>query len=59
MVDLTLIEGDAVAEFSEHPTEVARRALFDAANVETPEWSALVLRFASALPDRRPRKVVA
>jgi hypothetical protein len=54
---LTVHHGDQAAAFSEHPTERVRRALRAAARVETEEWSALLLRMASALPDRGPIRV--
>jgi hypothetical protein len=54
MATLTVIGGGGERTFEEHPTEIARRALMAAAEVETPEWAAVVLRFASALPHRGP-----
>lgn len=49
---LTLHEGTRSREFIEHPTEIARRALMDAADVED-GWVARELRrFAWALPAR-------
>jgi len=42
---LTLHHGDQQAQYVEHPTEVARKALMAAAEVETADW-------ASALPHR-------
>jgi len=49
---LTLHLGDAEASFEEHPIEIARKALIAAAELESPDWSAVMLRFASALPPR-------
>jgi hypothetical protein len=62
---LTLHQGDAKAEYVEHPIEVARKALKAAAEVELAsgteigeEWSELCKRFARTLPRRGPvRKV--
>lgn len=51
---LTLHQGDQEAAFVEHPLEVARRALLEAANLERDEWAAVMRRFASALPNRSP-----
>jgi hypothetical protein len=56
MTTLTLHQGDEQAEYVEHPTEVARRALLDAAAVETEDWAAVIRRAASALPRRGPVK---
>ena len=53
-VVLTLIDGDAHADFVEHPTEVARRALMAAAEVESDGWPELLRRSARALPHRAP-----
>jgi hypothetical protein len=49
---LTLHQGDQQAEYVEHPTEVARKALMVAAEVENPRWAALLVRFAESLPPR-------
>jgi hypothetical protein len=54
MPDLTLHHGGNERTFAAHPTAEARRWLLAAAEVETPEWSALLLRVASALPHRGP-----
>lgn len=51
---LTLHQGDAHAEYVEHPTEVARRALLAAAEVEVGRWPALLREAARQMPDRRP-----
>lgn len=47
---LTLHHGDAEAVFTEHPTEAARRALMEAATVESPRWAIVMMDFARALP---------
>lgn len=54
MTTLTLHQGQAQAEYIEHPIEVARRALLAAASLETepPEWQQRFRRVADALPDR-------
>ena len=49
---LTLHHGDRQAQYVEHPTEVARKALLAAAEVETPDWASVLQRVASALPHR-------
>jgi hypothetical protein len=49
---LTLHQGDQQAVYVEHPTEVARRALMAAAEVETFDWAQILQRVASALPHR-------
>jgi hypothetical protein len=64
MAALTLHEGDSQREFVQHPMEVARRALRDAADLESTtghdDWAAILRRVASAMPERRPtRKAVA
>jgi hypothetical protein len=41
---------------AEHPIETARRALMAAAHLESPEWAAILVRFASALPPRTVTK---
>lgn len=41
----------------EHPTEIARKALVDAAHVEGGELGDLMIRVALALPTRSPRPV--
>jgi hypothetical protein len=51
---LTLHQGDAEASFVEHPTEVARKALMAAADLETGRWPELLRRVASELPFRAP-----
>jgi hypothetical protein len=51
---LTLIVGAAQQAFETHPTEIARRALMAAAEVESPRLADQLLRFAEALPDRGP-----
>ncbi len=40
-------------QFTEHPTETARRALLAAADVESPPVAATMRRLAALLPDRR------
>lgn len=60
MAALTLHQGDNQAEFTEHPTEVARKALTAAAKVESPPLADHLSRFAATLPDRAPiRETVA
>jgi hypothetical protein len=54
MATLTLIDGDAQQAFEEHPTEIARKALMAAAEVETDGWPELLRRSARALPKRGP-----
>jgi hypothetical protein len=49
---LTLHQGDQQAEYVEHPTETARKALMAAAEVETSAWAGILQRVASALPHR-------
>lgn len=49
---LTLHQGTNTAAYGRHPTEIARDALLTAAEAETPEWAAVIQRFASALPHR-------
>jgi hypothetical protein len=51
---LTLHQGDAQEDYVEHPTEIARRALIAAAEVEVEGWPGLLLRVARALPSRAP-----
>jgi hypothetical protein len=51
---LTLHQGDNRAEYTEHPIEIARKALMAAADVERDDWSGVLRRFASALPERGP-----
>jgi len=53
---LKLHQGDAVAEYQEHPTEVARRALMAAADVEVGWVADECQRFARALPARDARR---
>lgn len=48
----TLHQGDAEASFGEHPTEIARQALIDAAEVEGYPLADQMLRFAATLPER-------
>lgn len=55
-LSLVLHQGDAQAEYMEHPTEVARRALMAAAAVEVGRWPELLRRFGTALPERDPIK---
>ena len=54
---LTLHQGDAHRIFTEHPVEVARRAVVEAADAEDAagqrEWAGIMRRFASALPQRK------
>lgn len=52
MTTLTLHQGDAEASFEEHPIEVARRALFAAAELEDDDWAYNLRRFARVLPSR-------
>lgn len=52
MTTLTLHQGDTQQEFVQHPVEVARVALYAAAEIEGGEWASVILRFASALPNR-------
>ena len=52
MATLTLHQGESKREFVEHPTEVARKALIAAAEVETDDWAAILRRVALALPRR-------
>lgn len=49
---LTLHHGDQRAEYVEHPTGVARRALMAAARVEHGRLADQLRRFAEMLPDR-------
>ncbi len=58
-VVLTLHQGDAERTFSQHPIEIARRALLEAADFEersggetSVDWAAPLRRFANALPER-------
>lgn len=53
---LTLHQGDAQAEFVEHPMETARRAIMAAAEVEDDEWRSLLRRVGLSLPRRDPIK---
>lgn len=53
-VALTLYQGENKQEYVEHPTEVARRALLAAAEVESGWLVEVMRRFASALPPRAP-----
>jgi hypothetical protein len=59
MPALTLHQGDNHREYEEHPVEVARRALREAALLEEAEstdngdsWASLMRRAASSLPKR-------
>lgn len=59
MAALTLHQNDRSQDFVEHPVEVARRALRDAAELEWNsglkngrEWAGLYERMASSLPER-------
>jgi hypothetical protein len=49
---LVLHQGDQQAEDIEHPTETARKALIDAAQVESGRLADQMRRFAVLLPDR-------
>ena len=50
---LTLHHGAAQRTFAEHPVEVARRALREAAEIEEREaWAGIYRRVANSLPDR-------
>lgn len=49
---LTLHQGAAQGSFTEHPTEIARRALLAAAGLETPVLADHLRRFADTLPHR-------
>ncbi len=58
---LTLHQGQAEAAFQEHPTEVARRALREAAQFEWEsgtddgmQWAGILTRFVNVLPHREP-----
>ena len=52
MATFTLMQGDAEQAFEEHPTEVARKALMAAAEVEIGRWPGLLREAAANLPDR-------
>jgi len=52
MATLTLHQGGASQRFEEHPVEVARRALLEAAEIEDETWSSTCRRVASLLPER-------
>jgi hypothetical protein len=63
MPALTLHQGEASRQFVEHPIEVARKALLEAADLEGRHsdalgspltWPDLMRRFASSLPKRGP-----
>jgi hypothetical protein len=54
MATLTLHQGTAEQVYAEHPIEIARRALREAAEAEGPDWASIMLRVASALPERGP-----
>jgi hypothetical protein len=55
----TLHQGQSEATFEEHPTELARKALIAAAQIETPTLARHLHRIAELLPDRAPvRKAV-
>jgi len=54
LLTLTLKQGGSETSFTEHPIEVARRALIAAAEVEEPVLAASLRRVAAALPHRRP-----
>jgi hypothetical protein len=61
MPPLTLHQGESRAEYTEHPMEVAKRALREGARLEIESGSdlglqlgAVMLRFASTLPEREP-----
>jgi hypothetical protein len=49
-----LHHGDQQAEYVEHPTETARKALMAAARVEDGRLADQLRRFAETLPDRPP-----
>ena len=54
---LTLHQGDAKAEYVEHPTEIARKALMAAAEVEWKQdrpFAYQLERFARTSPRREP-----
>jgi hypothetical protein len=51
MPALTLHQGDNHREYEEHPTEIARRAMLAAADVEE-GLLALSMRMAAELPNR-------
>jgi hypothetical protein len=64
MTMLTLHHGDQEWEYVEHPVEIARRALNEAADLAWAEgdrdWGGIFARMASSLPDRLPiRKTTA
>jgi hypothetical protein len=54
MPALTLYQGDNHQEYEEHPTEVARRALIAAADLEDGLLASHLRRFALTLPARLP-----
>lgn len=58
MPALTLHQGDRKQEFVEHPVEIARRALNEAAKLDYDagnlRWASLLSSAASALPNREP-----
>jgi hypothetical protein len=54
MAKLTLHHGAAEQAFTEHPTEIARKALIAAADLEAGPWAEVLRRFASTLPHRGP-----
>ncbi len=49
---LRLHQGENEAEYVEHPIEVARKALFAAAELEDEDWAYRLRRVANALPTR-------
>lgn len=50
---LTLHQGDGLrADYTEHPIEVARKALIAAAEMESGRWPDLLRQTASLLPER-------
>lgn len=49
---LTLHHGAAERTFTEHPIEVARRALLEAAEIEDIHMARALRRVAETLPDR-------
>jgi hypothetical protein len=60
---LTLHQGEARAEYVEHPIEVARRALREAARLEWESgtdrgrsWAGTLARIVDSLPERAPIK---
>jgi hypothetical protein len=52
MATLTLLQGNAEQAFEEHPTEIARKALIAAADLETGAFADQLHRFAATFPRR-------